>query len=212
MATISSNQQQFINQMSSYIQKYAPKYKIEVCSPILAQAISESSWGTSELATKAHNYFGLKYTKGRCPTAIGSYSKTGTEQLKSGKYISSKMNWCKFSNMEQCVIGYFDFLNIGNYANLKGVKSPEQYLRNIHTDGYATELTYVERVMNVIKAYDLNRYDNWKEKSIESSITTTNVIYRVQVGAFSSKTNAQNMLKKLTKAGFSGVIVEATRQ
>ena len=63
MATISSNQQQFINQMSSYIQKYAPKYKIEVCSPILAQAILESNWGTSELATKAHNYFGLKYIK-----------------------------------------------------------------------------------------------------------------------------------------------------
>ncbi len=35
----------------------------------------------------------------------------------------------------------------------------------------------------------------------------TQKIYRVQVGAFSSKTNAENLQNKLKKAGFEGIIV-----
>lgn len=38
-----------------------------------------------------------------------------------------------------------------------------------------------------------------------------NVIYRVQVGAYSDKKNADEMLKKLKKAGFEGVIKAETK-
>lgn len=38
-----------------------------------------------------------------------------------------------------------------------------------------------------------------------------NKIYRVQVGAFADKTNAENMLKKLKSAGFDGIIVESAK-
>ena len=36
-------------------------------------------------------------------------------------------------------------------------------------------------------------------------------IYRVQVGAYADKANAENMLKKLKAAGFDGIIVEASK-
>ena len=75
---------EFINQIAPYIQKYAPSYGIRVYSPIIAQAVLESASGTSELAQNAHNYFGLKYRAGRCPTACGVYHKIGSEQNNDG--------------------------------------------------------------------------------------------------------------------------------
>ena len=152
-------QQEFIKKIASYVKKYAPSYGIKVYSPIIAQACLESAYGTSELATKAHNYFGLKYRKGRCPTCIGTYVKVGSEQNKDGSYTSSSMTWCKFKDMENGVIGYFDFINISNYSKLKGVTDPKTYLERIKEAGYATSLKYVDNLMNVIQKWNLTQYD-----------------------------------------------------
>ncbi len=150
----------FIEQIALYVQKYAPQYHIRVCSPIIAQAILESASGTSELAVNAHNYFGLKYRPGRCPTACGVYHKTGSEQNADGSYTASAMQWMKFSDMEKGVRGYFDFTNISNYSNLKGVTDPKTYLENIKRDGYATSLNYVQNLLAVITKYHLTQYDS----------------------------------------------------
>lgn len=159
----------FISKISEYVSKYAPKYGIKVHSPIIAQAILESGFGTSELAKNAHNYFGLKYRQGRCKTCIGVYGKVGTEQNKDGSYTASQMNWCKFKDMENGVIGYFDFINIPNYANLKGVADPKKYLDNIKSDGYATSHKYVDNLMNIIKQYNLTKYDKKEEVKMGKS-------------------------------------------
>ena len=152
--------EQFISEIAKYVQKYAPKYNIKVHSPIIAQAILESGRGTSELAVNAHNYHGLKYRAGRCPTACGIYYKVGSEQNPDGSYTSSAMQWMKFPDMENGVIGYFDFINTSNYSNLKGVTDPETYLKNIKADGYASSLNYVENLKDVIKSYNLTQYDD----------------------------------------------------
>lgn len=158
--------EQFIKEIAKYVQKYAPQYNIKVNSPVIAQAILESGAGTSELAINANNFFGLKYKAGRCPTACGVYYKVGSEQNPDGSYTSSSMQWCKFNNMEDCVIGYFDFINNSKYANLKGVTNPETYLINIRADGYATSLKYVENLMRVINDYELLQYDKQEEKPV----------------------------------------------
>ena len=150
----------FIEEIAPLIQKYAPKYDIKVCSPIVAQAVLESGSGNSELAKNANNYFGLKYKKGRCPTACGYYTKVGSEQNKDGSYTSSVMQWMKFKDMEDGVQGYFDFINNSNYANLKGVTDPKTYLENIKADGYATSVSYSSNLMNVINRYNLTKYDS----------------------------------------------------
>ena len=151
--------EQFIQQIAAYVIKYAPKYGIMVHSPIIAQAILESARGTSELAINACNYFGLKYKLGRCPTASGFYVKNGSEQNNDGTYTSSEMMWFQFDTMENCVIGYFDFINIPRYENLKGVTDPKLYLERIKADGYATSLKYVDNLLKVIETYNLTQYD-----------------------------------------------------
>ena len=156
--------QEFIKQIAALVKKYAPSYGIKVHSPIIAQACLESAYGTSELAVNACNFFGLKYREGRCKTCIGVYDKVGSEQNADGSYTSSAMKWCKFADMENGVIGYFDFTNISNYASLKGVTDPREYLEKIKSAGYATSLSYVDNVMAVIKSWDLTQYDEVKEE------------------------------------------------
>lgn len=173
MKSNTMNTTEFIEKIGAYVQKYAPVYGICVHSPIIAQAVLESARGTSELAVNANNYFGLKYKPGRCPTATGSYTKVGSEQKADGTYTSSPMQWCRFPNMDACVHGYFDFINISRYANLKGVTDPETYLKNIKADEYATSLKYVDNLMAVIRNYNLTRFDGKKVESMSNSTLAT---------------------------------------
>ena len=92
---------EFIKQVAIYVKKYAPRYNILVYSPIIAQACLESGYGTSELATQAHNYFGLKYNASI--SEKNAYIKIGSEQNSDGSYISSTMKWCNFNSFESGV-------------------------------------------------------------------------------------------------------------
>ena len=120
----------FIDDIAKYVAKYAPSYGICVYSPIIAQAILESASGTSELAKNCNNFFGLKYRGNRCKTALPTpYEKRGSEQKPDGSYVVTVMYWYQFATMEKGVVGYFDFINIANYANLKGITDRNRPLR-----------------------------------------------------------------------------------
>lgn len=159
----------FIEEAAVYVKKYAPQFGIKVHSPILAQFILESASGTSELAVQAHNYAGLKHREGRCPSSNGYYIKVGSEQNPDGSYTSSTMKWFKFPDMESGIKGYFEFINISNYAKLKGVTDPRTYLELIKAAGYATSLKYIDNLMAVIDKYDLTKYDEKGESDMAYS-------------------------------------------
>ena len=153
-------QQQFIETIAGYVKKYAPMFDIGVCSPIIAQACLESVYGTSYKA-QYNNFFGLKYRKDRVTCNSGVFNDGGSEQNPDGSYssLSDSTKWYAFENIEMGVLGYFQFINISNYRNLKGVTDPYKYLQNIKEDGYATSLDYVDNVYAVIKKWDLTKYD-----------------------------------------------------
>ena len=71
--------------------------------------------------------------------------------------------------MENGVIGYFDFINIPNYKNLKGVTDPRKYLENIKADGYATSHKYMDNLMRVIETWHLTDYDKKEETKMSNS-------------------------------------------
>ena len=146
----------FIQKVAEKVSKYAPLYGICVHSPIIAQAIIESGWGKSGLASKYHNYFGLKCGsswKGK------SVNMTTKEEYKVGTMTNIRDNFRAYDSMEAGVKGYFDFINTSRYANLKGVKSPEEYVKRIKADGYATSSKYVDKVMRVTRDNKLTRLD-----------------------------------------------------
>ena len=147
---------EFIEQIAKCVKKYAYVYGIEVHSPIIAQAILESGWGKSCLASKYHNYFGLKCGSAWKGKSVNMATK---EEYKVGTLTNIRDNFRVYDSMEAGVKGYFDFINTSRYANLKGVKSPEEYVKRIKADGYATSSKYVDNIMRVIRDNKLTRFD-----------------------------------------------------
>lgn len=168
----------FIEEIGAYIRKYAPLYGIKVHSPIIAQAVLESASGTSDKVLKdmhgvtewRHNYFGLKWRNNRCQISNDYFEEWTAEQLPDGTYKNVVDRFCKFRSMEECVIGYFQWTNIPNYYNLKGVKDPRTYLENIKADRYATSHDYVENVMAVIERYNLTRFDTEEVETMRINV------------------------------------------
>jgi len=139
--------------------KYAPQYNVKVISPIIAQAILESASGESSLGKKYNNFFGLKC--GTLWTGKSVNLRTG-EEYTPGQYTTISANFRVFDTMEEGVKGYFEFLFNGRtrYNNLIGETDPYEYLVKIKADGYATSSKYVQNVYNVIKSYNLTRFDH----------------------------------------------------
>ena len=150
---------EFIEKIADCVDKYAYLYGIEVHSPIIAQAILESGWGKSGLASKYHNYFGLKCGSSWKGKSVNMATK---EEYKVGTLTNIRDNFRVYDSMEAGVKGYFEFINTKRYANLKGVTNPEEYVKRIKADGYATSSTYVDNIMRVIRDNKLTRFDRKK--------------------------------------------------
>ena len=157
------SKQDFITKIAGYIQKIAPEYDIRVNSPVIAQAILESAFGESKLSAVYHNYFGLK-----CGTAWKgkSVNMKTQEEYTPGTKTTIRDNFRVYGSMEEGVRGYFEFIQMERYRNLKGITDPQKYLETIIRDGYATSSTYVKNCMSLINEYGLTRYDAEKPAAV----------------------------------------------
>lgn len=154
---LDADKQKFVDDIAKCVKKYAGSYGISVHSPIIAQAILESGWGKSRLAADYHNYFGMKCgTKWTGP----SVNMTTQEEYTAGTLATIKDNFRVYDNMENGVKGYFEFIQLSRYENLKGITDPQKYIETIKNDGYATSSTYVDSLMQIIKLYNLTSYDS----------------------------------------------------
>ncbi len=154
---LDADKQKFVDDIAKCVKKYAGSYGISVHSPIIAQAILESGWGKSKLAADYHNYFGMKCgTKWTGP----SVNMTTQEEYTAGTLATIKDNFRVYDNMEDGVKGYFEFIQLSRYENLKGITDPQKYIETIKNDGYATSSTYVDSLMQIIKLYNLTSYDS----------------------------------------------------
>lgn len=151
---------EFIEVIAKYVIKYANDYGIKVHSPIIAQAILESGWGGSTLASKYNNFFGLKCGGSWKGKSVNMATK---EEYTVGTLTDIRANFRVFDSIEDGVKGYFEFINYSRYSNLKGVTNPEEYCRLIKADGYATSSTYVANLMRVIRDNNLTRFDGTQE-------------------------------------------------
>lgn len=154
---LDADKQKFVDDIAKCVKKHAGSYGIKVHSPIIAQAILESGWGKSKLAADYHNYFGMKCgTKWTGP----SVNMTTQEEYAAGTLTTIKDNFRVYDNMEDGVKGYFEFIQLSRYENLKGITAPQKYIETIKNDGYATSSTYVDSLMQIIKLYNLTAYDS----------------------------------------------------
>ena len=148
--------EKFIADIAGYVKKYAGQYGILVYSPVIAQAVLDSGWGESRLASQYYNYFGLKCGTRWTGRSVNMRTK---EEYREGTLTSIRDNFRVFDSMEEGVKGYFEFIQLERYRNLQGIRDPQEYLEAIRADGYATSFSYVEDCMKVIRQYELTRFD-----------------------------------------------------
>lgn len=148
----------------SYIDSYKDLAIIEMyrtgvpASITLAQAIHESSSGTSQLASNSNNHFGIKcksYWRGQ------SYYHKDDDRNKRGKLIDS----C-FRAYEAVADSYIDHSNFlkfsSNYQPLFTLSKTDYvgWSYGLKESGYATDKYYAQKLIKIIKKYNLSSYDS----------------------------------------------------
>lgn len=200
----------FIDEIAPIIQKYAKLYGYKVASPIIAQACIESAYGTSSLGYKYHNYFGMKCGsswKGR------SVNLSTKEEYKAGTLTSIKANFRVYDSMDAGVKGYFEFISVKRYFNLKTAATAQEYLQKIKADGYATSSTYVSTNMSCVTKYNLTKYDNFgveneveSEAASGSGVTSSTVYFAKYTG------NSHSIVDALHSIGFTDASIPARKK
>lgn len=121
----------------------------------VAQAILESGWGRSTLATEGHNLFGIR----------GSYNGHSitmrTREVYGGRSVYVNANFRAYNNNSESVIDHGRFLNVNSrYSNLLGDTDPASVANKLHADGYATDPNYASSLMKLVQTYNLTQLDS----------------------------------------------------
>lgn len=123
----------------------------------LAQGILESAAGTSELASRSNNHFGIKCHKGW----------TG----KTVHYDDDAPNECfrRYNSPEDSWEDHSEFLRTRDrYASLFDLKSDDYkgWAHGLKKAGYATNPKYPELLIKLINDYNLDQYDQYNAEQL----------------------------------------------
>ncbi|GEO65088.1 glucosaminidase domain-containing protein [Companilactobacillus nantensis] len=154
--------QQFIDYIGNSARKLAANNDL-YASVMIAQAMVESGWGTSGLASAPnYNLFGIKGDYKGASVNMGTQEDDGTGSLYS---ISSDFR--KYPSYKESLEDYVSLLRGGTsgnsqmYAgawksNTSSYKDATKYL----TGRYATDTTYADKLNSVIDKYNLTQFDS----------------------------------------------------
>ena len=142
-----------------------------LASVSLAQFIMESGYGKSELAQNANNVFGMKCSlsgnnwSGSSWDGKSKYTKKTQEQNADGSYETITADFRKYPCIEDSIADHSAYL-LGamngkklRYDGLKGCADYKKAAQIINDGGYATSLTYVEKLCAIIEKWNLTQYD-----------------------------------------------------
>ena len=116
----------------------------------LAQGLIESGFGTSELAKKANNHFGIKCHSGWNGPAYYQTDNAPNECFR------------KYGNPSQSYADHSDFLRTRErYQSLFALDITDYigWAKGLKAAGYATSATYAEQLINIIEVHRLYRFD-----------------------------------------------------
>ncbi|MEO0778205.1 MAG: glucosaminidase domain-containing protein [Bacteroidota bacterium] len=160
----------------AYIEKYkdiaiAEMERAGVPASIkLAQGLLESGAGTSTLAKRANNHFGMKCGarwEGK------TFYREDDDYDENGKLIKSCFR--VYRNADASFVAHSEFLRDPNKNFRYGFLfrlNPRDYkawARGLKKAGYATSPTYATNLINIIERYQLYRYDRMLPGTIEDT-------------------------------------------
>nr|AXS01378.1 mannosyl-glycoprotein [uncultured bacterium] len=122
-----------------------------------AQAVHESGWGTSALATRANALFGIKADsrwKGKV------YSAATKECYDGVNLTATEALFRAYDSWEDSLADHSAFLRENaRYAAVIGETDYKKACTAIHAAGYATDPDYAEKLIKIIEHYGLTAYD-----------------------------------------------------
>lgn len=141
--------EKYIKRFSTIAKTEQKKHGIPA-SISLAQGLIESRAGTSKLATKNNNHFGMKCFSKNCSKGHCTNHTDDTHKDFFRKYQDPLDSWKDHSRM----------LSQGRYSKLKKYGNDyKKWAYGLKSIGYATDKQYAEKLIGVIEKYQLNRFD-----------------------------------------------------
>jgi flagellum-specific peptidoglycan hydrolase FlgJ len=148
-----SAQQAFIDEVAPGAMATQQTYGIPA-SVTIAQAIDESGWGQSLLATQDNNLFGIK---GDGPA--GSDSQP-TQEYENGQWVTISAGFRVYDNVAQSIDDHAQLLaTSGYYTQAMADHNNPDAFANALTGVYATNPDYGSDLIQLMQQYDLYRYD-----------------------------------------------------
>lgn len=141
-----------------YVKRYADvavaemeKYGIPA-SITLAQGLLESDAGQSRLARANNNHFGIKCFSKNCRKG---HCANFTDD-------SHKDFFRKYNNVWESYRAHSTFLQRKRYIHLQklGTTNYVKWAHGLKAAGYATDKKYADKLIQIIEALDLNKYDS----------------------------------------------------
>lgn len=166
---------EFINKISKIINEENKKRGYSLYnSVIIAQACLESGFGSSQLMMKANAIFGIKANKNWRGKIYNAKTKECYEDY---KYTEITACFRAYNSIDASVKDYFDLIcKNSRYRKALYSESPKACITAIKNGGYATDTTYITKIINIIEIYNLYVYDNIDK--IKYQVGNT---YRLQV-------------------------------
>ena len=177
----------FINKLSKLAIAECEKRKKKVLPSVcIAQAALETGYGTSSLMNKANAYFGIKATA----TWKGKVYNSKTRECYDGKtYTNITACFRAYDNVADSVADYYDLItNNSRYAAAVNETDAKTCITAIKRGGYATDPTYISKVMSIIKRYDLTQYDDVMTARHVMKVTTGKTVRLNKASLYTSST------------------------
>ncbi|GAA0477038.1 hypothetical protein Ade02nite_95510 [Paractinoplanes deccanensis] len=134
-------------------------------SVTIAQAILESGWGKSGLASVDKNYFGIKCQSGRYGTlANGCHDYTTQECTKAGTCFTTVASFRTYASMAHSFRDHGNFLRVNSRYKpaFTYTKDANKFIWNVWKAGYATDPNYYTKITTLMAQKKLYQYDIWK--------------------------------------------------
>jgi flagellar protein FlgJ len=135
------------------------RYKVPV-SVTVAQAINESGWGRSSLTTQGNAYFGIKCfgTPGPLATGCRPYN---TRECDDDDCFDTTATFRVYRTGARSFMDHGRFLKVNpRYRKaFDYTGQPNRFAREIHRAGYATDPNYSDKLIRLMRQYNLYRFD-----------------------------------------------------
>lgn len=163
----------FIERMAPIAVRQAKKHGNRIFASVcIAQACTESAYGTTQRMIKANAVFGIKV--GKSAYHFGSAWKdlsynTKTKEVVKGKYETITDNFRAYSSLDEATEDYFDLLcTASRYKKALNAKDYKECIRAI-APSYATaeqdNCKYSKTIISIIEKYGLTKYDSTTESA-----------------------------------------------